>query len=710
MTALTSSQEPLAARYGSLFRAIVPAVSGFVLWGQDFRRRAAWGDVPESLDARVSTDGRWAGAAGATLLSLDDLAGDRQGCAWTLVSDSGRFVGAFALVWAHEPAPQDRPVSERVKPAVECLRLEVSSAAARGRAAELQWQQAAGEWYPNLDVRASLDVLLADGLKRVGCQAAMLYLPLLGMSHQACDSGAAPEVVASLNGLRTLLDGLAGKLSRYVVMPGRVSAENGASVGPLLIIPTRSCGGRFEVLLAFLMPPRGEGFSGQAVLRAQGTAFAATRRVDLSLDNETGLLSRVGLDEARQHLAPGPGALLLADIDRHQSVNTVHGLEAGDMLLREVAGLFRRPLIPAGSLPARLHAGCFALLLPGKTAGEAAAIGHDLQSALAAKKLRWGGEPIDASVRCGVTSMYDVSWPLDPAFSAADLGLRLAKERGRGRVEISDSGDSTIIRRHDEILAGADLHEALQSGRLLLFAQKIVPLADVGSVAGFELLVRMRDRITGATIPPKDFIAAAQRYGLLPEVDRYVADVAFQALATHRELLSRGSATFSINVSGASVGDGEFVDFFLRRLRESRFPPSRVTLEITEQAAVAKLDRAADMMRRLREVGCGIAIDDFGTGANSLAYLRSLPLTRLKIDGSFVKDMLTNPRSEAAVRGIVEMARNFRLETVAEFVENGATTERLRSLGIDYGQGYQFGMPQPIEEAILSLQGVPHPR
>ena len=586
--------------------------------------------------------------------------------------------------------------AEQVAPALDCLRQEVASAYARSRAADLQAQQAVAEWYQSSDVTASVEDILASGLKRVGCQAAMLYVPSLGLVFQVSGEQAAPKVVAGLRDLRALLDTQSGKLTRHRLVSGKCS---------MLFLPTRCCGGRVEVLLAFLKPAQSGDFNGPAVMRAHGVAFAATRRVDVTLDDETGLLSRVGLDQARQRLDVAPGALLLVDIDRHHSVNTVHGLDAGDLLLREVAALFRQPVIPAGSFPARIHGGCFALLLPGKEAAEAAAVGQALQAALAAKELKWGGDSIDAGISCGVTALYDVTWPLDAAFAAADLVLRLAKERGSGRVEINETGNSTIIRRHDEILAGADLREALGSGRLMLYAQKIVPLGKAHQVAGFELLVRMKDRITGAVVPPKDFIAAAQRYNMLQAVDRSVADEAFRILAAHRDLLVRQTATFSINVSGASIADSDFVDYFLRRLREAQLPASRITLEITEQAAVAKLDRAAEMMRRLREAGCGIAIDDFGTGANSMAYLRALPLTRLKIDGSFVRDILSNPRSETAVRGMIDMAKNFRLETVAEFVEDGMTAERLRNMGIEYGQGYLYGKPVPMEDAIRELGG-----
>jgi EAL domain-containing protein (putative c-di-GMP-specific phosphodiesterase class I) len=302
----------------------------------------------------------------------------------------------------------------------------------------------------------------------------------------------------------------------------------------------------------------------------------------------------------------------------------------------------------------------------------------------------------------GVVEIDDTSKPFDRYAIDADTALKLAKDRGRSRVEIYHSGSSTLIRRNDEVLAAADLREALRTGQLLLFAQPIRLLADRSAPPSFELLVRMRDEF-GEIIPPGDFIAAAQRFQLLKDLDRYVADAALQMTAPHRGLLSRLSSTVSINVSGQSLASDDFIDHFIARLRELRIPGSLVIIEVTEQSALTNLDRAAAAMRRLRDVGCGIAIDDFGTGANSLAYLRSLPVTRIKIDGSFVRDMMTNSRSEAGVKGIIQLAREFDLEIVAEYVESESTARRLQAMGVQRGQGYLLGKPEPIELALEKL-------
>jgi EAL domain-containing protein (putative c-di-GMP-specific phosphodiesterase class I) len=320
-----------------------------------------------------------------------------------------------------------------------------------------------------------------------------------------------------------------------------------------------------------------------------------------------------------------------------------------------------------------------------------------------ALKLRKAAEPITATVSCGVAEIQNLAEPLGKSLVSAEIVLKLAKERGRSRIEVHVSETAGIVRGHDEVFAAADLREVLRTKQVVLYAQKIVSLRESGLAPGLELLVRMREPATGEDRPPQEFIAAAQRYRLLPVVDRHVIDMALETLSPHRALLARQHVSVSINVSGQSIGDPEFVDYFLGRLRASKVPPSIITVEVTEQAAVTNLDKASEMMRRLRDAGCGIALDDFGTGANSLACLRSLPATRLKIDGSLIRDIMTNPRSEAAVRSIAQVAKNFRLETVAEFIESGPVAEKLRGLGIDHGQGQLFGKPEPLLAAIEAL-------
>jgi diguanylate cyclase (GGDEF)-like protein len=702
MSASAPRDDSIGSRYGSLMQALAPDLRGLVYCGPDFARRAAWGDAPESLDALVAAAG-WRGTVPDPTATIErELAPDRRALLQPLVSNSGRLLGAVALVWT--PGQDAAALWRQLGPALECLRQEVSTADAAQRAGELQLQQTAGQMQAENEDGASVEQLLEASLRRGRSEAAVLLVPHRGlMLTSQVPETLSPGVAAELATLRRRLRALAGQLRRPLVISGPSSRPDRSAACRLLIVPVRCCGGHVEVLLAYLNPLESAPYGAHQMLVLQAGSAAVVRRLEADLDRSTGLLNRSGLEAVRQRLQGGHGSLLLIDIDRHHAINAVHGFDTGDALILQVGELLRRPLLPKGAYAARLFGGCFAVLLPGIDADGATALAQQVQNAVGALKLRQAADPIKATVSCGIAELHSLAEPLGKSLVSAEVVLKLAKERGRSRIEVHASESSTIIRRHGEVFAAADLREALRTKQIVLYAQKIVSLRESGLAPGFELLVRMHDPVTGEDRPPKDFIAAAQRYQLLPAVDRYVVDMALETLSLHRALLARQHVSMSINVSGQSIGDPEFVDYFLRRLRESKVPPSIVTVEVTEQAAVTNLDKASEMMRRLRDAGCGIALDDFGTGANSLAYLRSLPATRLKIDGSFIRDIMTNPRSEAAVRSIAQMAKNFRLETVAEFIESGPVAEKLRRLGIDHGQGYLFGKPEPLEAALEAL-------
>jgi ammonium transporter, Amt family len=238
----------------------------------------------------------------------------------------------------------------------------------------------------------------------------------------------------------------------------------------------------------------------------------------------------------------------------------------------------------------------------------------------------------------------------------------------------------------------------------VLYAQRIVPLLDPARAGGYELLVRLQNA-DGSIVTPSEFLSAAKRYQLLPAIDRWVVARALQMLGAYRYLVKQSGLSFSINLSAQSIGDAPFIDQALEQVRVSGIPPASLTFEITEQTAVSNLTVAAGLMRRLRDAGCQVALDDFGTGMNSLSALKGLPVNRIKIDGGFVQDLLTNPRSLAAVHSIMALAKSLDLDTVAEYVENEALAARLAVLGIDYGQGYAFGKPLPLDEVLADLKG-----
>jgi len=314
-----------------------------------------------------------------------------------------------------------------------------------------------------------------------------------------------------------------------------------------------------------------------------------------------------------------------------------------------------------------------------------------------------GDGTVQASVSVGAAELPEESPNrLAHGLANAEIACKAAKDRGRDRVEIFQDADQSIMRRSTDIVVVQALHEALAADRFALFAQPILPLNGHHSEPHFEFLLRMVSE-NSELLPPEKFLSAAERYQLLPAIDRWVIKNALGALAEHSNTLRGRGMRFSMNISGASIASEEFLEFLEGSIRDSDVPPESLCFELTETSAVSNLARADRLMQRLRTLGCVFALDDFGTGLSSLVYLKSLPVSVLKIDGAFVRDAGTNPRTESMVRAIAQMARTMGMETVAEYVETDDLRTRMAALGVDYGQGFAIGRPVPIDQILGDL-------
>jgi EAL domain-containing protein (putative c-di-GMP-specific phosphodiesterase class I) len=247
-----------------------------------------------------------------------------------------------------------------------------------------------------------------------------------------------------------------------------------------------------------------------------------------------------------------------------------------------------------------------------------------------------------------------------------------------------------IARQSGELQWVARLHQAFDDNRFRLYFQHIVPLAARAGEAGCELLVRLEDE-DGRIVPPMAFLPAAERYGLMPALDRWVIGTALAWLAGQ----PRAAGLF-LNLSGQSLAEDGFLDFVVERFRATAAAPERVCFEITETSAIANWNRARHVLGALRERGCRFALDDFGSGMSSFAYLKNLPVDYIKIDGAFVRDMATDPMDRAVIESIHRIAHVMGIETIAEHVENGETRARLLEIGVDYAQGFGIHTPEPL--------------
>jgi EAL domain-containing protein (putative c-di-GMP-specific phosphodiesterase class I) len=283
----------------------------------------------------------------------------------------------------------------------------------------------------------------------------------------------------------------------------------------------------------------------------------------------------------------------------------------------------------------------------------------------------------------------------DMALADADRACYQAKEEGRDRVRLYTHSDRDIVVRRAEMDWVSRLRSAMDEKRLRLFAQPIVAVADPQVSNGHvELLLRLFDE-RGSLVQPMAFIPAAERYGLMPAIDRWVIEEAF---ARYARLVARGRATgdeiWSINLSGATLGDASFPDFLENQFALHQLRFDAICFEVTETAAISNLSHARKFMGEMKALGCRFALDDFGAGASSFSYLQNLPVDYLKIDASFVTEMASNPVKEAMVRAINQIGHVMNIKTIAEGVESMDLLPRLGAMGVDYAQGYAIGIPR----------------
>jgi diguanylate cyclase (GGDEF)-like protein/PAS domain S-box-containing protein len=400
---------------------------------------------------------------------------------------------------------------------------------------------------------------------------------------------------------------------------------------------------------------------------------------------------------------PRRHALMYLDLDQFKLVNDTCGHAAGDQLLRQISVLLANEL-PAGDILARLGGDEFGVLLFDCDPDCAAATAERLRATVQDLHFSWEGRPFNVSVSIGMVEVANVGMTLEEVLRAADVACYMAKEKGRNRVQLHSEGDTALRERFGEMAWVQRLHAALDQNRFRLHAQEIAPLRDDDILergAHIEILVRLADE-DGSFVTPQSFIPAAERYGLMPAIDRWVVRNTFATLAArHADPHATPVSTCAINLSGATFGDETFLAFMREQFATHGIEPETICLEITETSAIANLTDAMRFIADLRGLGCRFALDDFGSGMSSFAYLKHLPVDYLKIDGGFVKDMLDDRIDRAMVEMIHHIGRVTGKRTIAEFVESDGIIDALKAIGVDYAQGYAIARPQTFDAATV---------
>ncbi|MBK6451818.1 MAG: EAL domain-containing protein [Proteobacteria bacterium] len=387
-------------------------------------------------------------------------------------------------------------------------------------------------------------------------------------------------------------------------------------------------------------------------------------------------------------------ALCHLDVDQFKIINDTCGHSAGDALLGQVGALLKTKIRWRDTL-ARLGGDEFGVLLESCSLDDALVMAEQLRETMRNYKFVWEERTFRLGCSIGVVPITGDSEDVATVLSSADSACQAAKEGGRNRVFSFQDNDIDLMRRRREMQWAARINNALEESRFELFRMTIQPLQKHEPGAHYELLLRMRDE-TGKIVAPDNFINAAERYGITPQIDRWVVEHALRWLVSEADERER-LALCSINLSGQSLGDADFLPFVQKLLKNSGIDGTKICFEITETAAIASFSQANRFIAALKEEqGCKFALDDFGTGLSSFGYLKHFPVDFLKIDGSFVKEILRDPIDREMVRSINEIGHLTGKQTIAEFAENEEIINMLRSLGVDYAQGYGISAPTRI--------------
>lgn len=390
-------------------------------------------------------------------------------------------------------------------------------------------------------------------------------------------------------------------------------------------------------------------------------------------------------------------ALCFVDLDQFKVVNDTSGHLAGDELLRQVAKVAGYSLRESDVL-ARLGGDEFGIILRNLSDASAAGIAEKLRATLEDMNFTWEGRSHNVGCSIGVVPITPDIADTSTMMRAVDIACYVAKNQGRNRVHLSVAGDARISEQRTEMEWVNRIQTALQENRFFLDAQLIAPSGKRGSGLRYEVLIRLRDE-DGKTVPPGAFLPAAERFGIAPKLDRWVIDEVFHQLVAHEKHLDELDACH-INLSGRSFDQPDFADFVIERLQHYRLPGRKICFEITETAAMHNLADTELFMARLHGSGCSFALDDFGTGLSSFSYLRRLPVEYLKIDGVFVRDIVTDQTDLAMVRAINDIGKTLGKKTIAEFVENHETMQLLEGMGVDYAQGYGLHRPFLFQDLL----------
>lgn len=708
--------------YAQVMRALLPRVLSVTVFDPNGKLRwsteATTGPDLVHLIGEVRADARGEAAAAGELRLLE---GNIPVYVCWLRDESSQPLAVVAITCrAGERAGEGEPrpftfVHALLRPALECLRRDLlahtSIANLREAVSDLDHDldllvlEPSCSAGPASSVADELKALLQAAIERLRCAMGALIVPEKSVAVIVTAGDHKPDSLFLARTHRQLVS-MAQMRPGPVIINHPQPGATGGKLYRILSCPVQRTTGRSMGVLVFFRLEEANEFLARDARLAELMAKRAASMIESQYDALTGLPTLASMKRAlRTALASrstsGPWCVLYVDADELHSINDNFGMHVGDAIVIQLAELIRSRL-PPSALAARIAGDRFAIALPSEIE-DAARFAEALRTSAELLAAKHTAPPLRFSVSIGVAPLENGADELKDAFVSAETACKTAKDRGRNRIVLFEADDASLARRVADLHIARRLREAIEADELQLDTQLIVPLGE--SRRGrphFEVLVRLNSA-DGTIVGPDHFLAAAQRHELMGTIDRWVIERTIALLRPQAPLLARQPAVFAINLSAQSLRDEGFADFLVTALEESGLPPGVFCFEITESAMTLNVARTELLMRRLRRLGCEVALDDFGTGVASLTSLRQLPVTKLKIDGSFVRDILKDNRAESMVQAIAQLAHTLSLETVAKHVETEEIRSRIAALGIDYGQGFSIGRPEPFAELLAQL-------
>jgi diguanylate cyclase (GGDEF)-like protein len=717
------------SKAGRLLHSLVPRAQGFSYF--DARKACVWNsdgaedyeienfvaELPPEIVARLLDDDtslRRTLPSGRTVLALP-VPGENQTLAGLLISVFSKNDGKSSsfnpslLKSILEPAIE--MLGESIRVAKEIRELEASVDSIRR---ELEIVYEVDEKIHGTSARHSgLAQLVGRSGRYLGINYSVLLIPSKRIRISATHSSWKDVNRKVLD--RYLIDQLMPKLDgqrKPVIFeipaddsPG--SAETGYQA---LLCPVLDNQGNVEGILAQLGRVDHSKFSKSDRRFMSHIGRKVEYVIEKSFDAMTGLMSRAGFEAqlvesyAALQNDSDTHQIIYFDLDNLQLVNDTFSRKAGDEVIMRFARLLDSDL-PKSAVLSRLTGDDFCLLLTHASSDQALEYANGIRKRAAVLRYLEGDRSLQVTMSIGIAEFDRSSGADGYALTTARMACEAAKEHGRDRIEIYDEGNRSVVRRYDDMQLVAEIQQALDGNEFELLAQPISALTSAPDVPRYEILLRMDDR-EGGRVQTGALFSAAERYRMMPQIDRWVVSTTIARLTAVHEHVAKQKAIFSMNLSGQSLGDDDFLEFIEQEINDSKLPEASLCFEITESAAVSNLKKAQSFIDRLRERGCQISLDDFGAGLSSFAYLKNFNVDTLKIDGGFIRDITDNRISESMVAAITQVAKVMGLKTVAEYVESEQTRKLISDLGVDFAQGHIIGKPITLDSVLADLKNL----